>query len=67
METNPYIVDIVVVGKWGYCKQFNKSYSGKCATIWGAFSNYLTSKLINFGANMVLNFQGAKTCVITQL
>jgi hypothetical protein len=26
----------------------------------------LTSKLISFGANGVSNFQGAKTCVITQ-
>jgi hypothetical protein len=33
----------------------------------GLLETDLASKLINFGANMVSNFQGVKTCVITQL
>lgn len=33
----------------------------------GFFEIDLAPKLINFGANRVSNFQGAKTCVITQL
>jgi len=33
----------------------------------GLSETNLTSKLSNFGANRVSNFQGAKTCVITQL
>jgi hypothetical protein len=57
---NPYIVDIKIIGKWGYCKQFNKSLVASGLQFRGLFETDLASKLINFGGNMVSNFQVLK-------
>lgn len=67
VETDPYIIDIGTNGKWGYYRQFDKSYSGKCAAIWGLLKTNLASNLIGFGVDNVSIFQGTKITITIQL